>query len=53
MGDLAGQGQRRSVFDSYARLSRLQETGELEKIETQHADNRKVIEHLGGVLGES
>ncbi|MEV0088195.1 recombinase family protein [Saccharopolyspora sp. NPDC050642] len=55
MGDLgvgAGQGQRRPVFDSYARLSRVPETGELEKIETQHADNRTVIERLGGVLGE-
>lgn len=27
------------------------ETGELEKIETQHEDNHKVIDRLGGVLG--
>ncbi len=40
------------VYDSYARLSRVPETGELEKIETQLADNRTVIARLGGVLGE-
>ena len=39
------------MFDSYARLSRMPDTGELEKIETQWADNRRVIERLGGVLG--
>jgi len=39
------------VYDSYARLSRVPDTGELEKIETQWADNRRVIERLGGVLG--
>ncbi len=39
------------MFDSYARLSRMPDTGELEKIETQWADNRKVVERLGGVLG--
>ncbi|WP_329063529.1 recombinase family protein [Amycolatopsis sp. NBC_01480] len=38
-------------MDSYARLSRNQK-GKLEKCETQHADNREVIERLGGVLGE-
>jgi DNA invertase Pin-like site-specific DNA recombinase len=38
-------------LDSYARLSRNQ-AGKLEKCETQHADNRDVIERLGGVLGE-
>ncbi|MGQ0842265.1 recombinase family protein [Actinokineospora sp.] len=47
-----GRGGRRSVYDSYGRLSRVPETGELEKIETQLADNRKVIERRGGVLGE-
>lgn len=40
------------MYDSYGRLSRVPETGELEKVETQHADNRKLIERLGGVLGE-
>jgi len=49
----AGQGGRRPpVYDSYARLSRVPETGELEKIETQLADNRAVIERQGGMLGE-
>lgn len=49
----AGRDTRQPpVYDSYARLSRVPETGELEKIETQLADNRKVIERLGGVLGE-
>ncbi len=47
----AGEAVRRPVYDSYARLSRVPETGELEKIETQHADNHKVIDRLGGVLG--
>ena len=47
----AGQGGRRPVLDSYARLSRNQ-AGKLEKCETQHADNGDVIERLGGVLGE-
>lgn len=49
----AGQdsGQVR-VLDSYGRLSRVPETGELEKIEDQLADNRKVIDRLGGVVGE-
>lgn len=40
------------VYDSYARLSKAPDTGEYEKIETQFADNRRVIERLGGVLGE-
>lgn len=48
----AGQGGK-PVYDSYGRLSRVPETGELEKIETQHADNARVIERLGAVLGES
>ncbi|MFC5103211.1 recombinase family protein [Kibdelosporangium philippinense] len=49
----AGQGgDRVPVYDSYARLSRVPETGELEKIETQHEDNLRVIERLGGTLGE-
>ncbi|MCU1682922.1 MAG: Recombinase zinc beta ribbon protein [Amycolatopsis sp.] len=39
------------MLDSYGRLSKVPETGELEKIEVQHADNRKVIERAGGVLG--
>lgn len=39
------------VYDSYARLSKNPNTGEFEKIETQWADNRAVIERLGGVLG--
>ena len=39
------------VYDSYARLSKNPATGEFEKIETQWADNRKVIDRLGGVLG--
>lgn len=49
----AGQGgNRRLVLDSYGRLSRVPETGELEKVETQWADNRRVIERVGAVLGE-
>src|SRR5215472_4985612 len=48
----AGQQPRQPVYDSYARLSRVPETGELEKIETQWADNQVKIERLGGVLGE-
>lgn len=50
--DIAGQGAGRPVLDSYGRLSRVPETGELEKIDTQWADNRKVIERVDGVLGE-
>ncbi|MCP3804964.1 recombinase family protein [Allokutzneria sp. A3M-2-11 16] len=49
----AGQGgDRPLVLDSYGRLSRVPETGELEKIDTQWADNRKVIERIGASLGE-
>jgi DNA invertase Pin-like site-specific DNA recombinase len=40
------------VFDSYARLSKNPTTGEFEKIETQWADNRKVIDRFGGTLGK-
>lgn len=40
------------MFDSYARLSKMPDTGELEKIDTQLADNKKVIKRAGGVLGE-
>jgi site-specific DNA recombinase len=48
----AGQERRQPpVLDSCGRLSRVPETGELEKIETQHADNHKVIERVGGVVG--
>jgi site-specific DNA recombinase len=50
-GNDAGQ-RRKPVYDSYARLSRMPDTGELEKIETQQADIRTVIERLGGALGE-
>src|SRR5438094_10247403 len=39
------------VLDSYGRLSRVPETGELEKIDVQWADNRKVIDRVGGVVG--
>jgi site-specific DNA recombinase len=39
------------VYDSYGRLSQMPDTGEFEKIETQWADNQKVIDRLGGVLG--
>jgi site-specific DNA recombinase len=39
------------VYDSYGRLSRMPETGELEKIEDQWSDNQVVIDRLGGVLG--
>lgn len=42
----------RPVLDSYGRLSRVPESGELEKIDTQWADNRSVIERVDGVLGE-
>src|SRR4051794_13260421 len=49
----AGQRKRETpVYDSYGRLSRVPETGELEKIETQLADTRKVIDRLGGALRE-
>ncbi|SDC20313.1 recombinase family protein [Actinokineospora iranica] len=49
----AGQdADRPLVLDSYGRLSRVPETGEIEKIETQWADNRKVIDRVGAVLGE-
>jgi DNA invertase Pin-like site-specific DNA recombinase len=51
-GQNGRDAERPLVYDSYARLSRVPETGELEKIETQLADNRTVIERLGGVLGE-
>ncbi|MET7993090.1 recombinase family protein [Amycolatopsis sp. NPDC005232] len=47
----AGGEPGRLVLDSYGRLSQVPETGELEKIETQHADNRKVIGRVGGTLG--
>ncbi|MEU0535655.1 recombinase family protein [Amycolatopsis tolypomycina] len=40
------------MLDSYGRLSRVPETGELEKIDTQWADNRKVIDRVGACLGE-
>ncbi len=43
---------RTPVYDSYARLSRVPETGELEKIETQHEDNATAIKRRGGVVGE-
>lgn len=46
-----GQSRRQPVFDSHVRLSRMPDTGALEKIEVQWADNRKVIKQLGGVLG--
>ena len=45
------RGGRPLVLDSYARLSKVPETGELEKVEDQHADNGKVIDRVGGVLG--
>ncbi|RSN49435.1 recombinase family protein [Amycolatopsis sp. WAC 04197] len=47
----AGQGGRQPILDSYARLSRNHKR-KIEKCETQHADNREVIDRLGGVLGE-
>ncbi|WP_370946599.1 recombinase family protein [Amycolatopsis sp. cg5] len=47
----AGQDGRQPIWDSYARLSRNQ-AGKLEKCETQHGDNRGVIERSGAVLGE-
>jgi site-specific DNA recombinase len=59
MVSMNGNGKKRTtrppgrlVLDSYARLSRVPETGELEKIETQLADNAKVIERVGGELGQ-
>jgi hypothetical protein len=36
------------VFDSYARLSWTPSTRELEKIDTQHADNNATIRRHGG-----
>jgi DNA invertase Pin-like site-specific DNA recombinase len=47
----AGQAAGQPVFDSYGRLSWNPTTRELEKIETQHADNKKTIKRHGGVLG--
>lgn len=47
----AGQAGQPPVFDSYGRLSWNPTTHELEKIETQHEDNRKTIARHGGVLG--
>lgn len=41
----------RLVLDSYGRLSQVPETGEWEKVETQHSDNRRVIDRVGGMLG--
>jgi hypothetical protein len=40
------------MFDTYGRLSWNPTTRELEKIETQHADNKKTIKRHGGVLGD-
>lgn len=40
------------VYDSYARLSWNPNTRELEKIEPQWADNARVIDRMGGKLGE-
>jgi hypothetical protein len=40
------------VLDSYGRLSWNPTRRELEKIETQHADDKKTIERHGGVRGE-
>jgi DNA invertase Pin-like site-specific DNA recombinase len=49
----AGQdGGRLVTLDSYGRLSRVPETGELEKIDVQWADNRTVIKRVGAQLGE-
>ncbi|MFB9727295.1 recombinase family protein [Haloechinothrix salitolerans] len=49
----AGQSaDRPPVLDSYGRLSRVPETGELEKIDVQWADNRKVVDRVGAALGE-
>ncbi|MFC5289912.1 recombinase family protein [Actinokineospora guangxiensis] len=42
---------RALVLDSYARLSQVPETGELEKIDDQHTDNRRVIAAAGAVVG--
>lgn len=40
------------VYDSYARLSKNPNTGELEKTDDQWADNDTVIERMGERLGE-
>jgi site-specific DNA recombinase len=45
------ESQRAPVIDSYGRLSRVPDTGELEKIETQWADNRETIVRHGFRLG--
>ncbi|RZQ65107.1 recombinase family protein [Amycolatopsis suaedae] len=49
----AGQGSDRPlVLDSYGRLSKKPDTGELEKVEDQWADNREVIAEIpNAVLG--
>ena len=49
----AGQTvDNRPVFDSYARLSKVPDSAELEKIVTQFEDNRTKIERTGARLGE-
>lgn len=50
-GREANGAGRKPLFDSYARLSRVPDTGELEKIDTQFEDNRKKITDEGGELG--
>jgi DNA invertase Pin-like site-specific DNA recombinase len=47
----AGQAGEPPVFDSYGRLSWNPTTHELEKIETQHEDNRRTVDAHGGVVG--
>lgn len=43
---------RAPFWNSYARLSRVPETDELEKIEIQHEDNAAAIRRRGAVVGE-
>src|SRR2546423_2696383 len=50
--DAAGQAGSAPVFDSYGRLSWNPTTRELEKIETQHSDNKATIKRHGGALGQ-
>ena len=39
-------------MDPYAGVVSRNPSGQLEKVDTQHADNGEVIARLGGVLGE-
>ena len=50
-GQTHRERRRVPIYDSYARLSKNPNTGELEKIDDQWADNDTAIERMGGQLG--